>query len=369
MKLQTLQVDPEFLALIPPMREEEAHRLEESIAKDGFNSALGKILTWRGAIVEGHNRYKICQKYKSPFETHEMKFSSREEAINWIINNQLGRRNLTPEQYDYLRGKRYEMEKKEIPNPEGKNQFSEDGGKDCPQPTTAQKMAKESRVCARTIRNDAAFAKGIDTIAKNAGISPQDLLVGDLKIKRNEIKAAAVLPAEQQKQIVDLVKTNQAKSIQQATEMVMINMPPTPVTDDQAQDQTKPRSPPKKGAYPKVTRVPGRRLMAFGENFAILIPKSLVTIDGPLHLTSSYTVALTIEPPKEELLQETPECPYENKEYWTRARLIAACASRDGRIDVPLAAGTPMKRYYELLRTDDEKQKQQKEKLNERSAK
>ena len=46
-----------------------------------------------------------------PFMVHEKEFSSRYEAIIWICKNQLGRRNLTPEQKKYLIGKQYEAEK------------------------------------------------------------------------------------------------------------------------------------------------------------------------------------------------------------------------------------------------------------------
>ena len=38
-------------------------------------------------------------------------FESREEVLAWICKNQLGRRNLTPEQKYYLMGKQYEAEK------------------------------------------------------------------------------------------------------------------------------------------------------------------------------------------------------------------------------------------------------------------
>ena len=46
-----------------------------------------------------------------PFTIHEKEFASRYEAIIWICKNQLGRRNLTPEQKKYLIGKQYEAEK------------------------------------------------------------------------------------------------------------------------------------------------------------------------------------------------------------------------------------------------------------------
>ena len=38
-------------------------------------------------------------------------FESREEVLAWICKNQLGRRNLTPEQKYYLMGKQYESRK------------------------------------------------------------------------------------------------------------------------------------------------------------------------------------------------------------------------------------------------------------------
>ena len=49
-----------------------------------------------GVIIDGHNRYEICQKEGLHFEIEEMSFETEQEAMVWIINNQLGRRNLEP---------------------------------------------------------------------------------------------------------------------------------------------------------------------------------------------------------------------------------------------------------------------------------
>lgn len=46
------------------------------------------------------------------FSTMPLPFESREEVLAWICKNQLGRRNLSPEQKRYLLGKQYESEKK-----------------------------------------------------------------------------------------------------------------------------------------------------------------------------------------------------------------------------------------------------------------
>ena len=90
-KLHTLVIDPEFRDLIPPLNDEELTMLEESIVVNGCESPL---IVWNGVIVDGHNRHAICQKHNIPFAVTEKEFSSREDAMLWMLRNQLGRRNL-----------------------------------------------------------------------------------------------------------------------------------------------------------------------------------------------------------------------------------------------------------------------------------
>ena len=90
-KLYDLAVDPEFRDLIPPLNEEELKLLEASIVADGCESPL---IVWNGVIVDGHNRYAICRKHEIPFAIQEKDFSSRDDAMLWMLRNQLGRRNL-----------------------------------------------------------------------------------------------------------------------------------------------------------------------------------------------------------------------------------------------------------------------------------
>lgn len=62
--LHTLNIDPEFKDLIPPLTTEELEMLEESIVANGCESPL---IVWNGIIVDGHNRYAICHKRGIPF--------------------------------------------------------------------------------------------------------------------------------------------------------------------------------------------------------------------------------------------------------------------------------------------------------------
>ena len=86
-----IKIDPEFQTLIPPLSDDEYQRLEKSILAEGVRES---IITWDGTIIDGHNRYRICQKYNINCPSKEREFESRDAARMFIIKNQLARRNL-----------------------------------------------------------------------------------------------------------------------------------------------------------------------------------------------------------------------------------------------------------------------------------
>lgn len=87
-----LEIDLEFEALIPALTEEETADLTASLKRDGCRDA---IVVWKGFVVDGHNRYRICTESKIAFKTVELKIGERANVIEWMILNQLSRRNLT----------------------------------------------------------------------------------------------------------------------------------------------------------------------------------------------------------------------------------------------------------------------------------
>ena len=113
-----LTIDPEFEAKCPPLTEDELSQLEENILEEGL--VLMPLIVWNDTIVDGHNRYRIAQAHPGiGFRTHEKQFNNRYEALSWICKNQLGRRNLTPQQKKYLIGQRYKAEKQTEKGPNG----------------------------------------------------------------------------------------------------------------------------------------------------------------------------------------------------------------------------------------------------------
>lgn len=86
-----LTIDPEFKNLIPPLTSEEYAGLEESILAEGCRDSL---VAWHGILIDGHNRYEICEKYGIPYSIMETDFESRDAVKLWMMKNQLARRNL-----------------------------------------------------------------------------------------------------------------------------------------------------------------------------------------------------------------------------------------------------------------------------------
>ncbi len=105
-----LKIDPEFAEKIPPLTDEEFEQLEENIVAEG--RVITPLVVWNDLIVDGHNRFRVIQKHPEvEYTVYEKEFPERYSAIAWICKNQLGRRNLTPQQKKYLIGQRYEAEK------------------------------------------------------------------------------------------------------------------------------------------------------------------------------------------------------------------------------------------------------------------
>lgn len=93
-----MRIDPEFESLIPPLSDEEFKQLEKNCCDYGIRDSL-VIGVFPGSdeavLIDGHNRYKIAQKCNLSFTEKRIDFESKEKAIEWIILNQFGRRNLS----------------------------------------------------------------------------------------------------------------------------------------------------------------------------------------------------------------------------------------------------------------------------------
>lgn len=115
--------DPEIQRLIPPLSTEEFKRLEEDILEHG---CLDPLITWKDILLDGHNRYEICNRHQIPYQVKSLLFESRDHALSWVCLHQIGRRNVSEESRKYILGKLYEVQKRvNVRNPFGNNQYSQ----------------------------------------------------------------------------------------------------------------------------------------------------------------------------------------------------------------------------------------------------
>lgn len=92
--MKEYRIDPELNEVLPKLSDADYKALEQSLLTEGFKGA--PIMIWGDIIVDGHNRYEICNKHNIPYEVKMVEFGSKEEAIIWMVRQQLGRRSLTP---------------------------------------------------------------------------------------------------------------------------------------------------------------------------------------------------------------------------------------------------------------------------------
>jgi hypothetical protein len=91
-------VNEELKAYIDPLTPEEYEALERSLLAEGCRDAL---VLWGDTLVDGHNRYRICQQHGLPFQTvQNTRFRSMEDVHLWMIGQHLGRRSVS----DFQRG-------------------------------------------------------------------------------------------------------------------------------------------------------------------------------------------------------------------------------------------------------------------------
>ena len=211
--MQNLKIDPEFQSKIPPLTAEERSQLEANILEEG--RLLNPLIVWKGFIVDGHNRFEILKEHPEiEYAILEKEFAGREEAIIWICKNQLGRRNLTPEQRRYLVGKQYEAEKRahggsrkmegEQPSCHGDNLVS--------QPKTCERIAQENGVNWRSVIRSEKFAQNVDAAEAAVPGTREKILSGKVKPTAAELASVSrAAPEERPGLVAEICRPRQEK--------------------------------------------------------------------------------------------------------------------------------------------------------------
>ena len=159
---QVWQSDPEFKRLSVPLSPEEERRLENSLVREGCKEP---IAVWHGCILDGHKRYEICSYEEIDYETVELDFATKDEALLWACKEHLSKARHDRISYKYLVGKRYIMEKKKYKvQRDGRN---EDGLEEViPTGRVCLILAADMKMCHNTIKRYGTLAAQMDKIAE-----------------------------------------------------------------------------------------------------------------------------------------------------------------------------------------------------------
>ena len=186
--MTNFKIEPEFQDLIPPLNELEYDVLEESILSEGCREPL---IIWAGEniLLDGHNRFKICLENKIEYKVIKKEFDDENAAKNWMLMNQLGRRNLSPDNLTLLRGQLYKLGKSQ-----GKRTDLTLGQIDT-KLNTAKTLAEKTGVSEATIKRDAKFSDAVDKLkGKYDPQFKENIQAGKRENTKAEIiKAAAVV--------------------------------------------------------------------------------------------------------------------------------------------------------------------------------
>lgn len=185
-------IDKEFQSLIPPLSAEEKQQLEANIVADGCRDPL---VVWGNTLIDGHNRYEICTRLGLSFQTVQKAFDSREDVADWMDSNALGRRNLHPNNFTLILGRRYNRAKKSIGGT-GSNQYEQRDQND-PPAKTADKLATEYNVSPATVKRAGQYA---DALA--GGIQELTTAVTTGAVSVAAAADVATLPKAEQVEIV-----------------------------------------------------------------------------------------------------------------------------------------------------------------------
>jgi hypothetical protein len=182
----------------------EANLLAEKRCRD-------PLVRWNGILIDGHNRLPLLKKHDLPFHVLDIDLPDRSAALAWIALNQLGKRNLTDGQLQYLRGRQYLAEKQG----HGGERKSDGASGQRDHLTTAERLAQEHKVSPRTIRRDGEFAAAVDTLAANCGPTvKQKLLTGEANLDRESVcKLSALDSVEQPAAVEKAIQAPKAKKL------------------------------------------------------------------------------------------------------------------------------------------------------------
>jgi len=211
-----LRIDENIRRVLMPLRDDERALLEQSVLAEGIRDPL---VVWRRGdeliLLDGHHRYELATQHGLDFSVVEMELEDESHAVQWVLRNQLARRNLTDEQRTLLLGRYYNMLKlaPHRPSTEKAEKFSAFSGHDA----TSRQLGAIFGVSYRTVRNAAEFAEVVDALAEIQPEAATRVLAGELSDAKT---ALPKVEPELLPKVAERIAQGNAQSVKEIVERI-----------------------------------------------------------------------------------------------------------------------------------------------------
>ncbi len=225
-----MQINENFKQYLPKLKDNEYNQLEKNIINDGCRDPL---VLWNDTLIDGHNRYKICNEHDILYNTIQMDFDNEIDVKIWMVDNQHGQRNLTEWQEYQLANIKRELlkEKGRARQAKGGKEY----GRGIPQKvesrTDSSYPVKKSReVIAESLGWSNTKLARADVIEKKATPEVKEqLLEGNISINKayTEIKKAEKIKSRETKiaEIKEKIETENIKTPDGLFDVIAIDPP------------------------------------------------------------------------------------------------------------------------------------------------
>ena len=210
--LSDIKINYDFENLIPRQTADQFRQMEENLIAEG--GAHDPLVIWEGhdILLDGHHRLRVLKAHPElSWYPKYVSLTDEEEAKEWIVKTALGKRNLTPNQWQELAGRFSKMRKRRVGNPnarsaDGKFQSSEKSTNG-----TAEAIAKELGVSRTAVFEAENYVDGLDTAeAAVPGIADR-VRSGELPAQKKEVREWRRMTPEQIKASEEHIKERGSK--------------------------------------------------------------------------------------------------------------------------------------------------------------
>lgn len=179
------RIHPDLERNLRALTADERGELERNILAEGCRDP---IVVWKeeNAILDGHNRFRVCKKHGTPYKVAHVSLPSLDAALAWQVRNQFGKRNLTPAEISYLRGREYLFVKQD----HGGDRRGSSGHSD--HLKSGEQVAARHGVGEKTVRRDAEYSRAVDIMAGVLGDDMRtQILTGEAPLSKQDVMTLA----------------------------------------------------------------------------------------------------------------------------------------------------------------------------------